>query len=55
MPAGTVTFTTRSFLALVTEADPDFYFEGRHPVVYHFQTDREFRDSGPNSGVYSED
>ena len=40
-----------SLLSLVLEADPDFYYESRYPVVYRFPT-HEFRSSGPNSGPY---
>lgn len=42
-----------SWLSLVLEADPEFYFESRYPVVYRFQT-REFRSSGPDKGPYEQ-
>lgn len=45
------TTTTRSWRALVEAADPDFYFEGRYPVVYEFPGNPK-RDSGPEGGPY---
>lgn len=45
IPTAPPTFTTRSFQALVREADPDYDRERLTPVVYWFGQFRTFRDA----------
>lgn len=51
--AGIPTFTTRSWLSLVLAAEPDFYHESRHPVVYEWSSGRHRRDPGDGGGPYA--
>jgi|TARA_Y100000034_G_scaffold126102_1_gene176834 hypothetical protein len=45
--------TTRSWEAMVREADPDYQKERLHPIVYFFGGNRTFRDKGEDSAIYS--
>lgn len=41
-------FTVHSWRDLVLQADPDFHFESKHPIVYRWPKGNERRDGeGP--------
>lgn len=46
-------FTTYNWRDLVLKADPDFEFEGRHPLVYLWDRGNERRDPGDDGGPYA--
>ena len=50
-PAKAPRFSQRTFLELVQRADPEFQFEGNHPIVYNWPV-RPRRDSGSGGGPY---
>lgn len=44
---------TRSWREIVEEADSkNRNYESRYPVVYKMSNERQFRDTGPEAGVY---